>query len=259
MVTLALPTPGLSDTADPLASARPNAVGGANPLSEKARGKQRATSPLSSPPIASDAATIAAAAATAELDLVPDDELLRLAAAGVGPNGHVPTAGWVASWQKGLPLDPVLVAISELLPLIQEKTPRAGAPSQKVFRVLKEAEIKDVLPPPGPVVPRKFHVSPVPSSLSALCCSHLDLATCFVLQCVRTPQAQARAQADASQWSAASQTWLTSLLWGDIYVAGITSVGIWKDTHVRLFGVKTQPQREARGVGKVLRYMGVPV
>lgn len=57
-------------------------------LSEKARGKMRATEP------ASDSAT------DGEGD-VPDDELLKLAAAGVGPNGYVPTQEWVTSWQKG--------------------------------------------------------------------------------------------------------------------------------------------------------------
>ena len=60
------------------------------------------------------------------------------------------------------------------------------------------------------------------------------------------------------QWSTQSHIWFTSLLWGDIYVAGLTSVGVWRDTTVRLFGVK-QAVNVGRGaqVGRVLRRFGV--
>ena len=57
-----------------------------------------------------------------------------------------------------LPLDPVLVAISELLPKIQDSQPRAGAPSSKVFNILKGASLVDVLPPAVPIMPRRFQV-----------------------------------------------------------------------------------------------------
>lgn len=91
-----LTTPG-ETAADPLA--RIAEVGGTtngpdatiqNSMSEKARGKMRATDQvdLSSP-------------ATADVPEVPDEELLAVAAAGVGPNGYVPTQEWVSSWQKG--------------------------------------------------------------------------------------------------------------------------------------------------------------
>lgn len=114
-----------------------------------------------------------------------------------------------------LPLDPVLVAISELLPRIQDTQPRAGAPSSKVFNILKGASLVEILPPAAPIVSRKF------------------------------------------QWSAASCIWLTSLLWGDIYVAGMSS-GIWRDTKVKLFGVKQAPTR-SRGaqMGRMLKRLGV--
>jgi hypothetical protein len=67
--------------------------------------------------------------------------------------------GSMLSWYCRLPLDPVLVAISELLPKIQESQPRAGAPSQKVFNILKGASLVDVLPPAPPIMPRRFQVS----------------------------------------------------------------------------------------------------
>jgi hypothetical protein len=116
-----------------------------------------------------------------------------------------------------LPLDPVLVAISELLPKIQDSQSKtSGSPSSKVLSLLKETSLLDVLPPAPPIVPRKF------------------------------------------SWSPASGVWLTSLLWGDIYVAGLTSIGIWRDTTVRLFGVVQAPTK-GRGaqMGRVLKRWGV--
>ncbi|KAL7421522.1 hypothetical protein Q5752_003291 [Cryptotrichosporon argae] len=191
--TQPLTTPG-DDAVDPIASPASPTAG----LSEKARGKMRAVEPA---PEADET----------------DDELMRLAAAGVGPNGYVPTQEWVSSWQKGLPLDPVLVAISELLPKIQDsQPPRAGGPSSKVLNLLKGADLGAVLPPGPPAAPRRF------------------------------------------QWSPQSRVWLTSLLWGDIYVAGLLSTGVWRDTTVKLFSVKQAPTRARNGqVGRVLKMMGV--
>jgi hypothetical protein len=58
--------------------------------------------------------------------------------------------------EVSLPLDPVLVAISELLPKIQET--KVGGPSIKVINLLKGVSLADVLPPVQPVVPRRFQV-----------------------------------------------------------------------------------------------------
>ncbi|KAF8964015.1 high-temperature-induced dauer-formation protein-domain-containing protein [Flammula alnicola] len=45
-------------------------------------------------------------------------------------------------------------------------------------------------------------------------------------------------------WSDASLVWLTSLIWGEIYVRGMSPLGIWNATNVRLFLVKhTQTQQ----------------
>ncbi|KAK8864156.1 hypothetical protein IAR55_001402 [Kwoniella newhampshirensis] len=208
----ALPTSGdMNLSSDPLAVSIGNNLPPppisvqTQPLSEKARGKMRATE-----------STTSLTSPASEGPEIPDEELIKVAQAGVGPNGYVPTQEWVSSWQKGLPLDPVLVAISELLPKIQESQPRVGAPSSKVINILKGFSLSEVLPPAPPIVPRRF------------------------------------------QWSSASCVWFTSLLWGDIYVAGLTSIGIWRDTTVRLFGVKQAPVK-GRGVqvGRVLKMIGV--
>lgn len=58
-------------------------------MSEKAKGKQRATDLDSTVPNTDTTAD------------VPDEQLLKVAQAGVGPNGYVPTQEWVSSWQKG--------------------------------------------------------------------------------------------------------------------------------------------------------------
>ncbi|WVF71750.1 hypothetical protein IAT40_006558 [Kwoniella sp. CBS 6097] len=199
----------------PPASATPQPQ--SQPMSEKARGKMRATDSMTdlSSPTGNGQNNVDGEGQ--QVPEVPDEELMRVAQAGVGPNGYVPTQEWVSSWQKGLPLDPVLVAISELLPKIQEtQNQTIGAPSPKVFNILKGVSLSEVLPPAPPIVPRRF------------------------------------------LWSPASCVWLTSLLWGDIYVAGLTTDGVWRDTQVRLFGIKTAPVK-GRGaqVGRVLKMIGV--
>ena len=90
--TQPLTTPGDGHVLDPLSTT--TTVGlpepdYSQPISEKARGKMRATSvsSLSSP--------------TSTAADLPDDELLKVALAGVGPNGYIPTQEWVSSWQKG--------------------------------------------------------------------------------------------------------------------------------------------------------------
>ncbi|OXH42508.1 hypothetical protein J008_00023 [Cryptococcus neoformans] len=209
--TTPAPTPATTTTPDYSSNPPPPS----RSMSEKARGKMRATESTTS--LATINTNVQEGGVKEEdVDEEEEEELIKIAAAGVGPNGYVPTQEWVSSWQKGLPLDPVLVAISELLPKIQETQPLVGAPSEKVFNILKDVELGDVLPPAPPIMPRRF------------------------------------------QWSPASSIWLTSLLWGDIYVAGLTGIGSWKDTQVRLFGIKQAPVR-GRGaqVGRVLKMMGV--
>ncbi|WVO16453.1 hypothetical protein L204_104130 [Cryptococcus depauperatus] len=187
-------------------------------MSEKVRGKMRATNSTASLNTLSNPSGGVENEGRAE----DEEELMRMAERGVGPNGFVPTQEWVTSWQKGLPLDPVLITISELLPKIQESQVLVGAPSEKVFGILKGIELGDVLPSRPPILARKFI------------------------------------------WSPASSIWLTSLLWGDIYVASLSSlsslnagsIGAWKDTQVRLFGIKQAPIKE-RGVSRVLKMMGV--
>lgn len=64
-------------------------------LSEKARGKLRATESTTS--LSLDGAT----GVVGEDGQMDDEELDRIAKAGVGPNRYIPTQDWVSSWQKG--------------------------------------------------------------------------------------------------------------------------------------------------------------
>ncbi|KAG6329974.1 hypothetical protein ID866_9117 [Astraeus odoratus] len=153
--------------------------------SEKARGKMRERSSVS-------------------LDATSSTE--QLANTGIGRNGFVPSQEWVTSWQQGLPLDTVMLVISELLPKIQglqagiQKANNAGV----IVDFLGNVSLVDVLPPVPALHPRRF------------------------------------------LWSDASVVWLTSLIWGEIYVHGMAPLGIWNSTNVRLFLVKhthSQPRQ----------------
>ncbi|KAI9064204.1 hypothetical protein FKP32DRAFT_1757516 [Trametes sanguinea] len=161
----------------PTATETPTGSESAQPVSEKARGKMRAGRSLSGDMTGS---------------------LERLAASGVGRNGFVPTQDWVASWQQGLPLDTIMLAISELLPKVQnlQSSLSGASASNAIIDLLRNANLDQVLPKPPPLSPRRF------------------------------------------MWSDASIVWLTSLIWGEIYVRGMTPLGIWNNTAVRLFYVK---------------------
>jgi len=163
--------------------------------SEKARGKMRARRSQS---------------------LDRNGSLDRVAAAGVGRNGFVPTQEWVTSWQQGLPLDSVMLLISELLPKVQEmQASRHRATSTSaIVEFLGTATLQHVLPPAPPLTPRRF------------------------------------------MWSDSSIVWLTSLIWGEIYVRGMTPLGIWNATNVRLFYVKHAPTQQRQLTEAVSNVVG---
>ncbi|KAF9792467.1 high-temperature-induced dauer-formation protein-domain-containing protein [Thelephora terrestris] len=146
-------------------------------LSEKARGKLRERSSMS---------------------IEMTRSLERVALAGIGRNRFVPTQEWVTSWQQGLPLDPVMLVISELLPKVhdlQASLNKANT-TPAIIDFLASANLSNVLPRPPSITPRRF------------------------------------------VWSDASIIWLASLIWGEVYVRGTTPLGIWNGTNVRLFYVK---------------------
>lgn len=84
--TLSITTPGEGHITDPLA-------GATNGMSEKARGKMRAVDPSSTQGQGEEG--------EGEMVDVPDEELMKVALAGVGTNSYIPTQEWVSSWQKG--------------------------------------------------------------------------------------------------------------------------------------------------------------
>ncbi|KAJ7694128.1 high-temperature-induced dauer-formation protein-domain-containing protein [Mycena rosella] len=163
--------------------------------SEKARGKMRARRSHS---------------------LDTNGSLDRIAAAGVGRNGFVPTQEWVTSWQQGLPLDSVMLLISELLPKVQEMqaSRHRTTSTSAIVEFLGTVNLEHVLPPPPPLTPRRF------------------------------------------MWSDSSVVWLTSLIWGEIYVRGMTPLGIWNATNVRLFYVKHAPTHQRQLTETVSNVVG---
>jgi len=187
----------ISVSVSPLVSPQPSEdVNAAGSLSEKARGKMKARGSLST-----DMTT----------------SLERMAAAGIGRNGFVPTQEWVTSWQQGLPLDPIMLVISELLPKVhdlQASLSKANT-TPAIIDFLSSASLSHVLPRAPQPSPRRF------------------------------------------VWSDASIIWLTSLIWGEIYVRGMTPLGIWNGTSVRLFYVKhAQTQQRGRVTETVTNAIG---
>ncbi|KAJ7489937.1 high-temperature-induced dauer-formation protein-domain-containing protein [Mycena galericulata] len=182
-ISMVLPTSPTSETMPASTSA-----------SEKVRGKMKARRSQSSD--------------TTGLD--------RVAAAGIGRNGFVPTQEWVTSWQQGLPLDSVMLLISELLPKVQEMqaSRHRTTSTSAIVEFLGTVSLQHVLPPAPPLAPRRF------------------------------------------MWSDSSVVWLTSLIWGEIYVRGMTPLGIWNGTGVRLFYVKHAPTQQRQLTEAVSNVVG---
>lgn len=146
---------------------------GPGAISEKARGKMKARRSMS---------------------VETTGSLERIAAAGVGKNGFVPTQEWVCTLSlchgvnlrkiigdfvaarvtciyqvfvsliehvHRLPLDSVMLVISEVLPKVQElQFARDKAnPTGAIMDLLRSISLEHVLPPAPPMAPRKFLVS----------------------------------------------------------------------------------------------------
>ncbi|QRW05595.1 hypothetical protein RhiLY_04594 [Ceratobasidium sp. AG-Ba] len=92
-------------------------------------------------------------------DLTAEEEIA--AAVALGKNGFVPTQEWVTSWQRGLPLDVVQITIAELSPKIQELQANGSRASSTaaILDLLRSANLSHVLPPVGPLAPRRFQWS----------------------------------------------------------------------------------------------------
>ncbi|KAI6006026.1 high-temperature-induced dauer-formation protein-domain-containing protein [Pisolithus albus] len=136
-----------------------------------------------------------------------------LASAGVGRSGFVPTQEWV---DDSLPLDTVMLVISELLPKIQslQGGGQKAATTGDIIDFLRSVSLVGVLPPLPPLHPRKF------------------------------------------TWSDASMVWLTSFIWGEIYVHGMSPLGIWSSTKVRLFFVKHTSSQPRQITGTMSHVVG---
>ncbi|KAE9406466.1 hypothetical protein BT96DRAFT_987607 [Gymnopus androsaceus JB14] len=194
-----LPSAGPATTTEPIVSPSAESIptsANVQAASEKAKGKMKERRSSSS--------------------LDATGSLERMAAAGIGRNGFVPTTEWVASWQQGLPLDVVMLMISELLPKVQEMqaSQKAATSASTILDFLGSVTLIDVLPSAPPLSPRRF------------------------------------------VWSDASIVWLTSLIWGEIFVRGMTPLGIWNSTNIRLFLVKHSQNQQRQITETVSNVVG---
>ena len=122
-----------------------------------------------------------------------------------------------------------MIFISDVIQKVEDMQGHKTVPSSAVIQFLSNIDLSHVLPSKSPTISRKFLVC-------RLCC--LGLCALNVLQ-----------------WSDASLVWLTSLIWGEIYVRGMTPLGIWNTTNVRLFFVKhaqNQPLQITETVSNVV-------
>jgi hypothetical protein len=72
----------------------------------------------------------------------------------VARNGFAPTESWVASWREGLPIDPILILISECLPKVSSLS--SLSTNTAALEYLKSVTLVGLLPPSPPVRARRF-------------------------------------------------------------------------------------------------------
>jgi hypothetical protein len=123
-----------------------------------------------------------------------------------------------------------MLLVSELLPKVQEMqaSRHRTTSTSAIVEFLGTVNLQHVLPPAPPLTPRRFMVT--------------------------SSKRDGVPMSDFSQWSDSSVVWLTSLIWGEIYVRAMTPLGIWNATNVRLFYVKHAPtqQRLTEAVSNVV-------
>lgn len=97
---------------------------------------------------------------------------------GEGPftaiNGFQPTENWVASWREGLPIDSILIMISEFLPKVSSLS--ALSSNTAVIEYLRSANLVGLLPPAPSIRSRRF----VHSTHSAIWLTSLAWGSIYV-------------------------------------------------------------------------------
>ncbi|BGP29203.1 hypothetical protein JCM10296v2_000941 [Rhodotorula toruloides] len=139
----------------------------------------------------------------------------------VGRNGFIPTTEWVAAWREGLPLDTLMIVLSELRPKLLELDPSfpTSTPSAAVIASLRtllvSPSLTTLLPPLSSQPPPRIR-----SFIS----------------------------------SAASMTWLASVIYGRIYLSQLDYL---RDTlAVQLFAVAQAPNSAAGGLWRRVGAVG---
>lgn len=182
-------------------------------MSEKAAGKQRARTMSQSSVLPGSLNASHADLASLYSDAGDGDE-----GPYVSKSGFMPTESWVASWREGLPIDGILILVSECLPKISSLSSLSpGSNSAAIEKYLRSVDLSGLLPSIPPAKPRPFQSTSLHSML-----------------------------------------WLMSLSWGNAYVQSLehtssnNGLSNWRDTTVRLFNVRqSTPGTIAGGVEQV--------
>ncbi|KAM0787084.1 hypothetical protein ACM66B_006342 [Microbotryomycetes sp. NB124-2] len=140
----------------------------------------------------------------------------------VGKNGFMPTEGWVSSWRTGLPLDSIMIMLSELRPLVLDLAPDDSSPvlttssptPASAISLLSSASLAGLLPPAPQPIPRKFI------------------------------------------FSRQSTTWFASIVYGSVY---LSTLELCRDVPVQLFAVATASSVSRGVVGSGLQAVGYPL
>ncbi|KAJ2764649.1 hypothetical protein IWQ57_005087, partial [Coemansia nantahalensis] len=225
---------GASGTASPAHGHTPPGDGHASPaLSDKARGKQpEPTSPIAP---GSQAETRHATAPPAAATPKP-------AGGAGGQQPFQPSPEWVLSWLPDLPLDPIINVLNALAVRIDQVVEGEQLSAQTATTQLDDVPKPDAKSgADGSADPAVAGASDEPrpgadpKAAAIRWLSSDDMARALPDLEESMPEIRPRLQG----LSPALVVWFRSLLWSLIYASGMKPYGVWKNTHVRLFVVKS--------------------
>ncbi|KAJ2612589.1 hypothetical protein H4S08_002624 [Coemansia sp. RSA 1365] len=209
---------------------------GSPALSDKARGKRPEAGTLATQEAAEQSALAASSRASVASSKKP-----------VAGQQFQPSPEWVFSWLPDLPLDPIIavldslaIHIDRITDEVQKDAKLASAQSETVpgDDVKRDSQLPDdsqhaTDTPQTSTETDGVSVDPTPAVIHWLCTDAMTKALPDLEESM--PEIRPRLQG----MSPALIVWFRSLLWSLIYASGMKPFGIWKNTHVRLFVVKS--------------------
>ncbi|KAJ2240445.1 hypothetical protein GGH97_004663, partial [Coemansia sp. RSA 475] len=199
--------------------------GAASPaLSDKARGKRPDPGPASTSDTREQATTSTA----------PKQ---------ASPGQFQPSTEWVFSWLPDLPLDPIIAVLDALsvhVDRISNDVQRSAELAPPTEPIPSESGKSNLEPDQSDTKPAdQTSTEPIATADPTLAIIHWLSSNAMTQAMPDLEDSMPEIRPRLQGMSPALVVWFKSLLWSMVYSSGVKPFGIWKNTHVRLFVIKS--------------------